>query len=60
MNYTLALNNTDNICEDIQTYDTAIYLTQCVPDQYKKFCYIWDGRFLINRYDDVCIVIDLR
>lgn len=48
------------ICEDIQTYDTAIYLTQCVPDKYKKFCYIWDGRFSINRYDDVCIVIDLR
>jgi hypothetical protein len=48
------------ICEDVQTYEIAIQLVNSVLPEYKKFTYIWDGRCSVGRYDDICIVIDLR
>ena len=48
------------ICEDVQSYDIATQLTSFVPEEFKKYTYIWDGRFSVGRYDDICVVVDTR
>jgi 23S rRNA U2552 (ribose-2'-O)-methylase RlmE/FtsJ len=48
------------ICEDITNHSVAKQLIRTVPDEYKKYAYIWDGTDSIGRSDDVCIIIDLR
>lgn len=48
------------ICEDVQSYDIATQLTSFVPEEFKKYTYIWDGRCSVGRYDDICIIVDAR
>jgi len=48
------------ICEDIQSYEYATSIINSVPQEYKKYAYIWDARNSIGRFDDMCVVIDLR
>lgn len=48
------------ICEDVQSYDIAKKLIKYVPNEFKSYCYIWDGIDSIGRNDDICVVIDLR
>jgi len=48
------------ICEDIMNYSIAKRLIDAVPDNYKKYAYIWDGTNSVGRSDDICIIIDMR
>jgi len=49
------------ICEDIQGgIQIAKQLLNYIPSKYKKYSYIWDGSFSVNRADDICVIVDLR
>jgi hypothetical protein len=48
------------IVEDVQTYEDAKKLMINMPPHLKKYSYIWDGILSVNRYDDLCVVVDLR
>lgn len=48
------------IVEDIQTYEIANTLFANMPPFLKRNSYIWDGIQSVGRYDDLCIVVDLR
>lgn len=48
------------VIEDIQSREIAYTLFQNMPIHLKKNSYIWDGTLSVGRYDDLCIVVDLR
>lgn len=48
------------ICEDVQSYTIAKELMKHIPNELRKFSYIWDGSDSIGRSDDICVVIDTR
>jgi 23S rRNA U2552 (ribose-2'-O)-methylase RlmE/FtsJ len=48
------------VIEDVQTYEDAKKLMINMPQHLKKYSYIWDGILSVNRYDDLCVVVDLR
>lgn len=56
----LITNNGVYICEDAQSYENAKKVIKCVPNNLKKYSYIWEGIDSIGRYDDICVVIDTR
>ena len=48
------------VCEDVQSYINANTIIENIPSEYRKYSYIWDASKSIGRYDDICVVVDMR